>query len=175
MNDTDLWVQWWAFPWRHAHPDWYCADDASWPPALARNHHIELGKTLAIEPCLPCPPTQALLRLALASAAQKDFILALMDCICRPAHPGLLDTAGHQWCQRLAKALHTSTWINQTGDVLQLLQAWAEPPVWQRLRLCFAQARVMAFEQLPLPSVAPARLNVFWQAVLWRAHTHPES
>ncbi len=142
MNEADLWVQWWSFAWRHAHPDWHCADEATWPPALTRNRHVCVSKALA-------------------------------NCICRPAYPGPLDTAGHLWCQRLARALHTPAWLNQSDDALHLLKAWVEPPVWQRLRLCFARARVMALEQTSSPRIAPSRLDIFWQAVLWRAHFHP--
>ena len=172
MNETDLWVQWWSLAWRHAHPGWQCGDDATWHPALTRNRHACASKVLAIEPCLPCRPTPALLHLTFASPEQKDFIMALANCICRPAHPGPLDATAHLWCQRLAGALHTSDWLNQSDDVLHLLKAWVEPPVWQRLRLCFAPGRIMALEPKTFSSIAPSRLDVFWHAVLWRAHLH---
>lgn len=174
MREADAWAQWWALAWRHAHPDWIST--AQVDPALARNQHASLGKAFAIVPCLPGKPSASLIYLALAQPEQHDFMLQLVATVCCPMLASPLDAPRHLWCQRLAKALRPQGWLKKNDDALQLLRVWVEPPVWQRLRLRFAPARVMALEQQPLPEIPPTRLQLLWQAVLWYEHrSNPEA
>lgn len=167
MNDTDIWLQWWAFAWRHAHPHWPTLDVL---PAEERSAHASASKTFGIAPCLPCPPTAALMQLALAPPSHYDALLQRVEHICRPRLPTALDATQRLWCQRLAWALRAPGWLEPADDVLQLLRAWLTPPVWQRVRLRFAPDRVEALEQQPLVKIAPAKLQTLWQAVLWHQH-----
>ena len=80
MNDIDAWVQWWALPWRYAHPHWHILDAS---PALLRNQHAGASKSLGIAPCLPCAPTTSLMQLALAQPAHYDALLQRVERICR--------------------------------------------------------------------------------------------
>lgn len=169
MSETDQWVQWWACAWYHAHPEWHSGYDVT--PALARNRHSAVSKAFAIEPCLPGAPSGSLIYLALAQSAQHDHMLQLLDMTCRPLPPAQLNTPQNLWCQRLAKALHTQGWLGPTDDALQLLRAWVEPAVWQRLRLRFAPARIIVLEQTPVLAIPAGKLEQLWQAVLWYART----
>lgn len=173
MSESTLWTQWWAHPWIHAHPDWPVAGLAGWTRedmhVMTRSQHVRASKAFAIEPCLPCRPIPALLHLPFAQSSQQDFILALVDHTCRPSRPTCLNAEQQLGCQRLAKTLHPHTWLDQNDDPLQLLRAWVEPPVWQRLRLHFACPRIMALEHNPVLSINPAKLQTLWQAVIWRA------
>lgn len=168
MNDIDAWVQWWALPWRYAHPHWHILDAS---PALLRNQHAGASKSLGIAPCLPCAPTTSLMQLALAQPAHYDALLQRVERICRTTPSAARDDTQRLWCQRLARALHTQDWLEPADDPLQLLRAWLEPPVWQRLRLRFAPARIETLEQKPVPAISPAKLRTLWQTVLW--HTRP--
>ena len=172
MSDAYSWAQWWAFPWRHAHPDWQAPDVVAYEAGLTRNRHAALSKTFAIAPCLPCKPTASLVYLALARPSQHDRMLQLADNICRPLEPNQLDATQRLWCQRLAMSLHTQRWLKPTDDTLQLLRAWVAPHVWSRLRLRFAPCRIMAMEQIPAPDISAAKLQVLWQAVLWYEQTY---
>ena len=136
----------------------------------------DAGKAFAIVPCLPGKPSASLIYLALAQPEQHDFMLQLVATVCCPMLASPLDAPRHLWCQRLAKALRPQGWLKKNDDALQLLRVWVEPPVWQRLRLRFAPARVMALEQQPLPEIPPTRLQLLWQAVLWYEHrSNPEA
>ena len=173
MSETDKWVQWWACAWRHGHPGWHRENEIA--PALARNRHATVGEAFAIVPCLPPEPHTGLLYLAQAQQAQHDFMLQLLDITCRPVPPTQLNTTHCIWCQRLAKALHSQGWLGQTNDTLQLLRAWVGPAVWQRLRLRFAPARIIALEQTPILAIPEGKLEMLWQAVLWYVRTfNPE-
>ena len=173
MSESTRWMQWWAHPWSHAHPDWPDGGLAGWPHehvhAMARSQHARAAKAFAIEPCLPCRPFPALLYLAFAQSSQQDFVLALVDHTCRPSRPTCLSAEQQLGCQRLAKALRAHTWLEQKDDPLQLLRAWVEPAIWQRLRLRFACPRIMALEHHPVLSISPTKLQTFWQAIIWRA------
>lgn len=169
MREADIWVHWWAFAWRDACPGWHGADDVA--PALARNRHAQVGKLFAIAPCLPCAPSTSLLYLARAKPWQYDSMLQLIDSICRPSLPTQLEPTQRLWAQRLARALRPQGWLEQSADALQLLRAWVEPPVWQRLRLRFAPARVIALEQEPVLAIPASRLEVLWRAVVWYERT----
>jgi ABC-type dipeptide/oligopeptide/nickel transport system ATPase subunit len=62
--------------------------------------------------------------------------------------------------------------LSDNDDPLQLLRAWVEPTVWQRLRLRFARHRVLALEQNTHTFEDPhSRLDTLWQAVVWRITT----
>ena len=104
MNDIDAWVQWWALPWRYAHPHWQILDAS---PALLRNQHAGASKSLGIAPCLPCAPTTSLMQLALAQPAHYDALLQRVERICRTTPSAARDDTQRLWCQRLARALHT--------------------------------------------------------------------
>lgn len=173
MTEADLWVQWWAFPWRKTHPDWRNAEAVVSEGALTRSRHSAVSKAFSINPCLPCEPSASLVYLALAQPSQHGFMLQLIDHICRPRLPGQLNATQRLWCQRLATGLHTQSWLQPTDDTLQLLRAWVEPHVWQRLRLRFAPPRIMAMEQKPPLDIRMSRLEVLWQAVLWHEQTYP--
>lgn len=179
MSESSLWTQWWASPWSQAHPDWLDGGLTGCPPehvqAMTRSQHVRASRLFAIEPCLPCHPVTALLHLALAQSSQQALILALVENTCCPSRPTGLNAAQQLECQRLAKALRAHTWLDQNDDPLQLLRAWVEPPVWQRLRLRFACSRVMQLERNPVRSINPAKLQVLWQAVIWRTNAaHPD-
>lgn len=173
MNQARSWVQWWAFAWNHAHPDWdddfHSVLPAEHEQALARSQHAAASKRFCISQCLPCYPTTALLRLALSPPAQHDLTLALVNNICRPMLPTSLDPLQNFWCLRLAKALRPSNWLDDTDDVLQLLRAWVEPAVWQRLRLRYPRDRIVALEQKSVLILSPIKLETLWHAALWRA------
>lgn len=180
MRDALNWARWWADGWRHAHPDWLsCAFpglSVEQAQTLLHHPHVDLGKTFGITPCLPCKPNPVVLHIALAQPAQRDFILALVNHTCRPQLPSRLNTEQQRWCLRLAKALQPHAWLRQTDDALQLLQAWVEPPIWQRIRLGFGCPRVKALEQSPPLSLtlSPLKLQALWQAVVWRANLPSE-
>ncbi|NWD25898.1 type III secretion protein [Pseudomonas yamanorum] len=172
MNEQLSWVQWWAYPWRSAHTDWdvvdkYCALDA-----LCRSKHALMGTALGIQSCLPATPQITVLRLALASTAQLELMLALLGDTCHRSIDGSLSETQHLWCLRLSKALSMDTLLSDNDDPLQLLRAWVEPTVWQRLRLRFARHRVLALEQNTHTFEDPhSRLDTLWQAVVWRITT----
>ena len=172
MNQAYRWAQWWAFAWRHAHPDWRNAQPVACEVALTRYRHCAVGKAFSIAPCLPCKPSAGLVYLALAQPSQYVLILQLIDNICRPLLQSQLDATQRLWCQRLAISLHTQGWLKPTDDALQLLRAWVEPQVWQRLRLRFAPQRIMVLEQKPALDILAAKLQVLWQAVLWHEQTY---
>ena len=164
MNDADLWLQWWACAWHHAHPHWPALVAT---PAELRSLHAGASSRFGITPCLPCPPAASLRQLALAPLAQHDAWLQRIGHICRPTRPTALDATERLWCQRLGKALRPQGWLEPGDDVLQLLRAWVEPAVWQRLRLRFAPARIQTLEQKPLLALSAAKLQTLWQTVLW--------
>lgn len=174
MTEADLWVQWWAFPWRKTHPDWRNAEAVVSEVALTRSRHSAVSKAFSITPCLPCAPSASLVYLALAQPSQHGFMLQLVDHICRPRLPGQLNATQRLWCQRLATGLHTQSWLQPTDDTLQLLRAWVEPHVWQRLRLRFAPPRIMAMEQKPPLDIRMSRLEVLWQPTLQQHAIDPQ-
>lgn len=173
MNEAYLWVQWWAFAWHHAHPDWDCGtlSTLSNEPrqGLARSQHVAASKRFCITPCLPCYPTAALLRLVLTQSVQHDVALELVNNVCRPELPTSLDSMQNLWCLRLAKAIRPSNWLDDTDDVLQLLRAWVTPAVWQRLRLRYPRSRVITLEMKPALSISPVKLETLWHAALWQS------
>lgn len=170
MSDAQAWVHWWACAWRHAHAQWPTPDPS---PALIRSQAANIGRGLGVEPCLPCPPTPHLIQLALAHPLRHDAMLQRLEHICRSLPATGPDATQPLWCQRLARALGAQGWLAPADDALQLLRAWVEPPVWQRLRLRFAPDRVTALEQQPLPAIPPNRLRTLWQTVLWHeVHDH---
>ena len=164
MNDTDIWLQWWAFAWRYAHPHWHTLDAS---PAEVRSLHASASTGFGIAPCLPCPPATSLRQLALAPRSHYDALLQRIEHICRPTLPTALDATERLRCLRLGKALRPQDWLEPADDVLQLLRAWVEPAVWQRLRLRFAPARIKMLEQKPVPSICAGKLLTLWQTVLW--------
>lgn len=179
MSQSDAWALWWAQAWKYAHLGWGDDGLAPCPPehlqALARSQHIDLGKRFSIDPCLPISPTPALLYLTLVRSSQQDLMLTLIDNTCRPMLPTQLNTEQQIWCERLGKALRPHTWLEDRDDTLQLLRAWVEPPVWQRLRLRFECSRVMALEQIPAIPISQTKLQTLWQAVVWRTKAITEA
>jgi hypothetical protein len=109
------------------------------------------------------------LGLALASREQFDLAIALLELTCHPNVDSPLYDEHRKWCERLAKALHPDALLQPENDPLQLLRAWVEPAVWQRLRLRLPPDRVQALETTHLPiDDAHGRLNTLWQAIVWR-------
>lgn len=169
MNRDLAWAQWWAYPWKTAHVDWYTHAGFVDTVTLSRSHHHVFSSLFEIEPALapqPCPP---ILQLILTSAQQRDFILLLVNEICNPNHDDRLNEEQHTWCQRLSKALAPDPIPQCFEDPLHCLRAWVCPMTWQRLRLSFPRPRVLELESLPRLNNAPGRLDTLWQAVLWRA------
>ncbi len=163
------WVQWWATPWMGSHESWISADKQPALNALCQTRRVLTVSIYGVVPCLPPPPEPTLLQLALAPGDQLDLILALINNICRPSYASVLDEHQQQWCKRLSKAL-TPDMLQPAGDPLQLLRAWVNPDIWQRLRLRFPRQRVLAVEQTePLAGDPGTRLDTLWQAVVWRA------
>lgn len=173
MNEACMWAHWWAFAWHHTHPDWDYTSISTLLPehsqALARSQHVAASKRFCISPCLPSYPTTALLRLVFTQPAQHDLTLALVNNICRPMLPTSLEPEQNLWCLRLAKALRSSNWLDDTDDVLQLLRAWVEPAVWQRLRLRYPRDRVVTLEEKSVLALSPVKLETLWHAALWQA------
>lgn len=169
MNEDQAWVQWWASPWICSPPEWGAPKACDVLKALYRSQHLLISNKLEITPCLPPSPNPALLRLVLASPEQRDFMLALIEYTCRPMTNSPLNDDHRLWCQRLAKALHPDSMLSRIHDPLQLLQAWVDEAVWQRLRLSFARQRVIELEQRPRLTDAHGRLDTLWQAAIWRA------
>ena len=170
MSEHLSWAQWWAAPWRSAHDDWRTHGD----PAINARCLIHAPVKCTVEgiaPGLPPAPHPTLLKLALASSPELDFVLDLIDSICSPQKTIHLQEDHHLWCKRIAKALPPQTLL-PSGDPLQLLRIWVEPPVWQRLRLRFSFARVLDLEKSHRPYTGDAsRLDTLWQAVVWRMTT----
>ncbi|AZE64950.1 hypothetical protein SAMN05216475_0157 [Pseudomonas synxantha] len=176
MSDHLAWAQWWASPWLSSHPEATSthAYDAVLP--LCRSRPGLACAALGIEPCLPPAPCATVLGLALASPEQIDLAIALLDLTCHPNLDSPLCDEHRKWCERLAKALHPGALLQPDDDSLQLLRAWVEPAVWQRLRLRLVPHRVQAIESTYLSlDDAHGRLNTLWQAIVWRiAATHSE-
>ena len=169
MSDHLAWAQWWASPWRFSHPDATSAQAYHALPALCRSQPALACAALGIEPCLPPPPCATVLGLALASREQFDLAIALLELTCHPNVDSPLYDEHRKWCERLAKALHPDALLQPENDPLQLLRAWVEPAVWQRLRLRLPPDRVQALETTHLPiDDAHGRLNTLWQAIVWR-------
>ncbi|MEB2645709.1 HrpE/YscL family type III secretion apparatus protein [Pseudomonas canadensis] len=83
MSEHLGWAQWWARPWRSAHDDWRTLGD----PVINALCLIDAPVNCTVEgitPGLPPAPHPTLLKLALASASELDFVLDLLDSICRP-------------------------------------------------------------------------------------------
>lgn len=170
MSEHLGWAQWWARPWRSAHDDWRTLGD----PAINTLCLIDTHVTCTVEGIahsLPPAPHPTLLKLVLASASELDFMLDLIGSICRPQTTTALQEDHHLWCKRIAKALPPQMLL-PADDPLQLLRAWVEPSVWQRLRLRFAFVRVLELERSHDPYAGDAsRLDTLWQAVVWRMTT----
>jgi len=99
-------------------------------------------------------------------------MLALLSDTCHRPIDGVLSENQHLWCLSLSKALNPNTVLSHDDDPLQLLRAWVDPTVWQRLRLRFARHRVLALEQKNADFYdVHNRLDILWQAVVWRVTT----
>ncbi|WP_256657112.1 MULTISPECIES: type III secretion protein [unclassified Pseudomonas] len=173
MHDIREWVHWWACPWARSQHQW-AAFDLNLPTneALGRGRHELISRALGITPCLPIQPSPALLRMVLAPPEQQALMLTLVDGIYHPQHDTALSHEQRQWCARLSMALPSC--FRQPGeDPLHHLRAWVERSVWQRLRLSFAQRRVLELES-QYPPQAGSKLDTVWQAVIWRASAATE-
>lgn len=177
MSEALRWAQWWAHAWEHSHTDWAPKDfpttNLQQLGSLARASHATLAKAFAIAPCVPptLHPAQltAQLGLALADTDQWEAVLQWIAAIYLPDTNSPLSKDQNLWCQRIAKALHIEEWPAPSDDPLHLLRAWVAPETWQRLRLRFAQRRILEIEQTPLPVLPQAKLDMLWQAVVWKA------
>jgi hypothetical protein len=171
VSEQLAWAQWWARPWMSSHDDWRTPDKY---PAI--NMLCISGASVAypvegVTPSLPPAPNSTVLRLALASTQQLDFVLALIENTCNPMAMLQLEDNHDIWCRRLAKALLPHM-LSPGEDPLQLLRIWVETPVWQRLRFLFPYQRIIDLEKSP-PSyqIEMGRLDTLWQAVVWRMST----
>ncbi|MGR3888401.1 type III secretion protein [Pseudomonas sp. 1152_12] len=169
MSDDLSWVKWWACPWESAHIDWLTLTGFVDTAALSRCHHVRASNLFGINPELPPPMSAALLQLVLTSSQQRDLILALVNEVYNAPHDSRLSQEQLLWCQRLAKALPPGPTPLSIDDPLHYLRAWVTPAIWQRLRLSFAHQRVLGLEQYPKMEDAQGRLDILWQAAIWRA------
>ncbi|QJI27344.1 type III secretion protein [Pseudomonas sp. ADAK18] len=96
-------------------------------------------------------------------------MLTLIGSVCQAVRDNSLEENEYLWCQRLAKALPPDSLMLNIDDPLQYLRAWVEPAVWQRLRIGFANQRVLGLEKYSNLPDSHGRLNTLWQAVIWRA------
>lgn len=171
MNREHAWVRWWALAWATAHADWHVPALRAIAPeslnALTRHCHPLLGRTFAIEPCLPIEPHPALLQWVLADTQQQALILMLLEAMCQPIADSRLSTDQNLWCERVAKALRPGQWLKPTDDPLQLLRAWVTPQTWQRMRLRFPRPRITEIERLAPYTIARSKLEALWQALIW--------
>lgn len=171
MSEQLAWAQWWAIPWEDSHADWQVLDQDC-VDALSRAQHKRISKLLGIEPCLPPPPHTTVLRLALASTEQLKQMLALLGNTCHRPIDGAVSEIQHLWCLRLSKALNPEALLHPDDDPLQLLRAWINPAIWQRLRLRFSRSRVLKLEETHAAlEDAHSRLDTLWQAIVWRVTT----
>ncbi|MFO2462333.1 type III secretion protein [Pseudomonas sp. 15FMM2] len=172
MNDELHWVRWWAYAWKEAHTDWLPPGLAAVKHAslldLAQARHMSLAQAFAIDPCKPPKPHPAQLRFVLAEAHERQLILQLVEAACRSQVQLQLNEEQGLWCNRIAKAMNTESWLAPLDDALQLLRAWVMPECWQRLRLAFVRQRILELEQAPPLLLSPAKLDALWQAVIWR-------
>ncbi|PQZ86624.1 MULTISPECIES: type III secretion protein [Pseudomonas] len=171
MNKDLMWVQWWFFPWKDAHHDWYMHSGFVETAMLSRTHHHRVSLLFEIEPELPSRPCDPIVQWVLTcSAPQQDLALLLVKEIDNPSHDNRLNREQHLWCQRLTKALTTDVLFPaNVDDPLHYLRAWVSPAIWQRLRLSFARQRVLELESHPRLLNTHGRLDTIWQAALWRA------
>lgn len=172
MSEALRWAHWWAYAWEQSHTDWVPQDLPTTNPQqlgrLARASHATLARAFAIAPCAPAAPHPAQLRLVLADTDQWETVLQWIEAIYLPPADCPLSQDQNLWCQRIAKALHVEGWPAPSDDPLYLLRAWVAPETWQRLRLRFAQRRILEVEQSPLHILPQAKLDMLWQAVAWK-------
>ncbi|AUG05744.1 type III secretion protein [Pseudomonas sp. S09G 359] len=169
MSDGLSWVKWWACPWENAHIDWLTLTGFVETAALSRSHHARASTMFGIKPELAPPLSAALLELVRISSQQRDLILTLVNEVYSAPYDSRLSQEQLLWCQRLAKALPPGPAPVSIDDPLHYLRAWVTPAIWQRLRLSFAHQRVLELEQCPKLGDAPGRLDILWQATIWRA------
>lgn len=169
MNDDLSWAKWWACPWGSAHTDWLTLTGFVETATLSRSHHVRASNLFGIKPELPPPMSAALLRLVRATPQQRDLILTLVNEVYNAPHDSRLSQEQLLWCQRLAKALPPGPAPLSIDDPLHYLRAWVTPAIWQRLRLSFAHRRVLELDQSPKLEDAQGRLDILWQAAIWRA------
>jgi hypothetical protein len=169
MSDDLSWVKWWACPWQSAHIDWLTHTGFVETAALSRCHHVRASNLFGITPELPPPMSATLLQLVRTSSQQRDLILTLVNEVYNTPHDSRLSQGLLLWCQRLAKALPPGPATLSIDDPLHYLRAWVTPAIWQRLRLSFAHQRVLELEQHPKLEDAHGRLDILWQAAIWRA------
>lgn len=101
-------------------------------------------------------------------------MLSLLNHTCQLSLDNSLSGSEHLWCLRLSKALNPEALLFADDDPLQLLRAWVDPAVWQRLRLRFSSQRVVRLEHKPrVQEDAHSRLDTLWQAIVWRITTPP--
>jgi len=175
MSAALEWVHWWHHAWRQATPEWQPLDlarlSASRLDALARGHHATLARRFGMTPCTPPRPSPAQQAL-LCTPAALALACELVATTCSPltATPAL-SAQDRAWCERTAKALRPGHWLEPDQDPLALLRAWLDEPTWQRARLAFPSARIMAIEcsTAPQPQPPAARLDTLWQSACWKA------
>jgi hypothetical protein len=169
MSDDLRWAKWWACPWENAHIDWLTLTGFVETTALSRSHHARASNLFGIKAELPPPVSAALLQLVRSSSQQRDLILTLVNEVYNAPYDSRLSQGQLLWCQRLAKALPPGPTPLSIDDPLHYLRAWVTPATWQRLRLNFALERVLELEQHPTLVDAQGRLDILWQAAIWRA------
>ena len=102
-------------------------------------------------------------------------MLSLLSHTCHLSLDNSLSSSEDLWCLRLSKALNPEALLFADDDPLQLLRAWVDPAVWQRLRLRFPSQRVVQLERKArVLEDAHSRLDTLWQAIVWRITTPPQ-
>ena len=183
MQDSgQQWLHWWTQAcWQRAAPGWhqlpfFQLDDAL-RQRLALTQQTAVAALLDLPDALPGFPDDRVLKLAQASAGQRQQILALAGEICqRDSAVHRLDDAQRLWCQRISRALRPGLWLppglSFTPDpqpaALALLAALLPAASWSRLRLSFDYQAVMASPAM-VTALPIGKLQALWDAVIWRS------
>ena len=173
MNAALEWVHWWHHAWRQAGADWQPPGldrlSTSHLDTLARSQHAALAQRFGITPCTPPKPSPALQAL-LCRPAALALTCELVSVTCSPLSAApTLSPQDRAWCERTAKALRPGHWLTPDQDPLVLLRGWLDAPTWQRARLAFPRARIIAVERSAAPQAPAARLDTLWQSACWKA------
>ncbi|EJK99150.1 MULTISPECIES: hypothetical protein [Pseudomonas] len=174
MSTALEWARWWSQAWREADSDWYpptlCLLSAAHLDALARGHHGAIARSFGITPCLPPQPNPAVQSLLCGTPQALPLACELVATTCSPlTATDALSPQDRAWCERTAKALRPGHWLEQGQDPLALLRAWLGERTWERARLAFPRARIIALQSLPAPQPPASKLNTLWLSACWKA------